>query len=108
MLRSALVLFPETCLRRWRAKEVKDWIQERNVNIIEWPAQSPDLNTMENLWQIIGQKVSAMKLKIKAELTAKFGETWTTISKEQSLKMVNTMLDRCHLVINNNGWPIKY
>ena len=58
MLPSALMLFSETRLRWWfqddnmpshRAKKVKDWIQE-----------SPDLNPIESLWQLIGQKVSAM------------------------------------------------
>ena len=54
---------------------------------------------------LASQKVSAMKPMIKAKLTAKIRETWARISNEQSLKLVSTMPDRCHLVINNKGRP---
>lgn len=32
------------------AKNVKKWLSERNIKTIEWPAYSPDLNPIENLW----------------------------------------------------------
>ena len=48
-----------------------------------------------------------MKPKTKAELTAKIIETWARISKEQCFKLVNSMPERCRLVIKNKRWPIK-
>lgn len=31
------------------AKIVKKWLQEEGIEIMEWPAYSPDLNPIENL-----------------------------------------------------------
>ena len=43
-----------------KAKGVLTWLGKRNVIILEWPPQSPDLNPLENLWAIL---FSAVKEK---------------------------------------------
>ena len=41
-----------------RAKSVTNFLQEKNVHIIDWPGNSPDLNTIENLWHVMKNAVA--------------------------------------------------
>jgi hypothetical protein len=79
------------------------------MEFLDWPAQSPDLNLIENLWAI-------MKRNITAQIIARsFGdldkrllnERWS-IPQETINELIDTMLSRVQTVIDSYGGPTKY
>ena len=51
------------------AKKSKKYFEEAKISLLEWPARSPDLNPIENVWEMISRIVyDGPEIKSKQEL----------------------------------------
>ena len=41
---------------------VKNWFSSEQIPVLDWPAQSPDLNPIENLWNEVKVEIAKKKL----------------------------------------------
>jgi transposase len=88
----------------WLSKNVPDYIAPKS-----WPAQSPDLNPMENAWAVIGERVNRAAPKNLQELKNEITSAWTEVMNDEfRQKLVDSMPRRLRAVTNGNGHPTKY
>jgi len=93
-----------------RSKHTMQWLKERNIPILEWPANSPDLNLIENLWGILTRAVFAngRQFNTKEELKAEILKQWDMIREECLTSLVKSMPNRIIDVISLKGSNTKY
>ncbi len=70
------------------AKGTKSWFNDHGVTVLDWPANSPDLNPIENLWGIVKRKMRDTRPNNADELKATVKETWASIPPQQCHKLI--------------------
>ena len=82
---------------------------ENNVNFFGWwPANSPDLNPIENLWHYLDYETKDRKCRNPAELFQVLTDAWHKIPLSVLEHLVDSMQSRICDVLENKGGPIDY
>ncbi len=92
--------------QRQRQKHLR--FNDHGVTVLDWPANSPDLNPIENLWDIVKRKMRDTRPNNADELKATVKETWASIPPQQCHKLITSMPRRIEAVIKAKGAPTKY
>ena len=74
---------------------VKQWFNEENVTVMNWPAQSPDLNPLENLWDHLKSFVKKKNPHNVKGLWTSIDEAWNKFPHKRLLKFIDSMPNRC-------------
>ncbi len=90
------------------AKGTKSWFNDHGVTVLDWPANSPDLNPIENLRGIVKRKMRDTRPNNADDLKAAIKETWASIPPQQCHKLITSMPRRIEAVIKAKGAPTKY
>lgn len=93
-----------------KSKKAQNWFKENNIDLLPWPAQSPDLNPIEHLWDHL-----KIKLEEYEEAPRGIGELWTRVDKEWNdikpevcQNLIESMPRRVEAVIKAKGGYTKY
>ncbi len=86
----------------------KSWFNDHGVTVLNWPANSPDLNPIENLWGIVKRKMRDTRPNNADDLKAAIKATWASIPPQQRHKLITSMPRRIEAVIKAKGAPTKY
>ncbi len=57
LFKDADFIFQQDLAPAHTAKSTKSWLNDHGVGVLDWPANSPDLNPIENLWGIVKRKM---------------------------------------------------
>jgi transposase len=92
------------------AKSVKKWFAIEKIEIMDWPANSPDLNPIENIWKLLKDNVQKQKNFPRTidELKIALNQAWSEFDVSTLREVVDSMPRRIQAVLDANGGPTKY
>ena len=86
------------------------WFSDNNIQVLGWPAQSPDLNPIEYLWDHLKCQLQKYDTPPKGvhELWERVVEEWNAISPEVCQNLIESMPRWICAVIKAKGGHTKY
>lgn len=91
-----------------KSKFSTNWKKERNIKLIDWPANSPDLNQIENTWGLMKTLLSAERFNTVEEWRQRIYEMWNNFTDNYMQAMFGSMSRRIEAVIKNKGKKCTY
>jgi DDE superfamily endonuclease len=104
------IVFQQDNDSKHTSRLAQKWFKHNNFKLLDWPAQSPDLNPIEHLWSTLKFRLAAYPTQPEGveELWKRVEMEWEKIGKEDCLKLINSMPRRIEAVLKAKGGYTKY
>ncbi len=90
-----------------KAQIISDWFLEHDneFTLLKWPPQSPDLNPIEHLWDVVEREIRIMDVQPTnlQQLRDALMSIWTKISEECCQHLVESVPRRIKAVLKAKG-----
>ena len=86
------------------------WLSTHDIRLLDWVGQSPDLNLIEHLWDILDRRIRKRRPlpTSKQELIHMLQEEWVSIDLETLRGLILSLPRRVDKVIEANGKSTSY
>ena len=109
LLESADTFYPDGwCLQldnapTHTARQAQQWLQDNGVTVLDWPANSPDLAPIENLWVFIKQCVEICRSQNVYKLEDAIQVEWQLLTPCDLSPYIERMSSRMRLCVDSGG-----
>ena len=88
----------------------KRWFKEHKVDVLAWPAKSPDLKIIENVWGPLVRAVypNGKQYHNHNDLIWAIGTAWFAFSETYLQKLYRSIPRRLYKVLESKGKSIDY
>ena len=92
------------------SRQTNIWKTENGIPKFNWPAQSPDLNIIENIWRCIKIKLSREidTIENRSDLVNAVTRIWNGLSQTYIRSLYASIPARIRQVMIQNGYTTKY
>jgi transposase len=115
LIKTALKFFPNEMWyhlhdndKKFHSNLVHTYCHNHGITNLDFPAYSPDLNPIENLWPLLKAMVENHHPKNENDLMEAIKTEWKLIDPKKCRNIVNSMPKRCKAVIANSGGKTGY
>ena len=101
-----------------KARIITQYLEENDIEVMDWPPYSPDLNPIEHIWKKLKEKAWELRPELFREgqsledrldeLHETLEREWHMIAKDLMRKLGRSMQRRVKAVIKAKGWYTKY
>ena len=92
------------------SRKATEWFEDNDIQVLSWPAQSPDLNPIEHLWEHLKRQLRKYSNPPRGahELWDRLVDEWNEIGPEVCQNLIESMPRRIQAVIKAKGGHTKY
>ena len=86
------------------------FLDSEGIDVMEWPARSPDLNPIEHCWDMLGRRTRSKNPPPRTmnELRDALVQQWAVMPQEDIDRVVRSMHNRCNECVNARGGHTSY
>ena len=104
------VIFMNDNARPHVAHVCQDFLRNNNVNVLDWPPYSPDMNPIEHLWDHLDRRIRARDPAPQnhAQLRQALIEEWQRYPQDRINRLIASMPRRIQALRQANGEHTRY
>ena len=86
------------------AKSTKGWLENSQLQVLDWPANSSDLNPIENLWAMLNKHHPNTSQRPKDAIKT----CWNEVTPHECQQLIHSVPRRIEAVIKVRGDGTKH